>query len=146
MRTDPSSAGNQIAMQDDDARSHARRPPKAKGPAPDDEASAELSRAAREAVRQPPDPRLERQFAHLALWGEPEGSEAAPLRAAGSESGDAEAGRLRAALVELGETLGELRATSARLERRLDVVNRWLVGLTAAVVILAVLVLVRWLG
>lgn len=115
----------------DDTPSDATKPDK--GPStPDDEASADLSRAAREAVRQPADPRLEKQFAYLGLWGEPEPpSPAAPV------------GETK----PLAEALGRLEVTSTGLEARLDgvmrllaVVIRLLVVLTVVVIGLAILV------
>jgi hypothetical protein len=133
-------------MQDDETASSPREPARTKAPMPDEEPSAELSRAAREAVRQPPDPRLEKQFAHLALWGEPEPAATPPEQPGGSPADDSEAVRLR-------EAITELQAASTAIEGRLDgllrllaIVIRMLVVLTVVVVGLVILVLARSLG
>src|SRR5687767_13236837 len=52
------------------------------GRAPDDEQAEALSRAAREAVRQPADPRLEQSFARLGLFADEEPARARLPRAA----------------------------------------------------------------
>lgn len=126
-------------MNDDDAPSAGRRPSRPKGPTPDDEPTAELARAAREAVRQPPDPRLEAQFAHLALWGEPEPMRTAAREPTGSLDPGTDAAQLR-------EAVEALHATSASIERRLDVVIRLLVVLAVALLVLVTALVIRGSG
>lgn len=119
----------------DETSSDATKPTPTTTPPPDDEPSAELSRAAREAVRQPPDPRLEKQFAYLGLWGESE-TTAAPTTEADP--------------TQLAEALAGLEAATEGLARRVDdamrllaLVVRLLVVLTVVVVGLVILVLGR---
>lgn len=119
-------------MHDDDTPSGSER--KAEATPPDDQASAELSRAAREAVRQPPDPRLEKQFAYLGLWGESE----AASPGAGSSPGSA-------APVESARTdalLATLETRSVAVEARLDAVMRLLALIVRLLAVLIVIVLV----
>jgi hypothetical protein len=105
------------------------------GPSPDDEASADLSRAAREAVRQPADPRLEKQFAYLGLWGETEPSRRASAEGAGgAATDDAEAARQR-------EALAALVASTTALEGRLDGMMRLLAIVVRMLAVLTVIVL-----
>jgi hypothetical protein len=100
---------------------------------PDDQPSAELSRAAREAVRQPPDPRLEKQFAYLGLWGEPEaatpGAGPSPGSAAPAESSRTDA------------LLATLETRSVAVEARLDAVTRLLALVIRLLAVLIVIVL-----
>jgi len=110
-------------------------------PAADDEISAELSRAAREAVRQPPDPRLEASFAKLGLWSEPssESADDAPTRSRDQPAPDQtghDHEELRAAVAQVQGTLDVL-ARRAELATRLGFVA---IGL---LVVVALLVLVR---
>lgn len=139
-------------MPDDDAPRASRRSAKAGQAgradhaagayhAADDEAAAELSRAAREAVRQPPDPRLEASFAKLGLWSDPHAPAAAEepatrLRAAAAAPLPDEHEDLRAALTEL-------RLATEGLRRRLDLAVRLEAVVVVLLGILVVLVLVR---
>lgn len=119
-------------MHDDDTPSGGSER-KAEPTTPDDQPSAELSRAAREAVRQPPDPRLEKQFAYLGLWGEPEA--ASPV--AGPSPGSA-------APVESARSdalLATLETRSVAVEARLDAVTRLLALVIRLLAVLIVIVL-----
>ena len=125
-----------------------------KGPKPDqadDELSAELSRAAREAVRQPPDPRLEKSFAKLGLWSEAPSDAAAdaPARPDDAPSPSPAAPDhedLRSALSEVRTAIDELRssvdgvASRAELSVRLGYVA---VGLLVLIAVLNIVVLLR---
>jgi len=134
-------------MPDEDAPRTPRRSAKA-DQAADDELAAELSRAAREAVRQPPDPRLEASFAKLGLWSDPDAPAAARPAAAEDQprargrtadgSGPAvdEHDDLRAALVDI-------RLATEGLRRRLDLALRLEAVVIVLVAIVALLVLVR---
>ncbi|HEU0234962.1 MAG TPA: hypothetical protein VFR14_00835 [Candidatus Limnocylindrales bacterium] len=135
-------------MPDEDAPRTSRRSAKA-DQAADDELAAELSRAAREAVRQPPDPRLEASFAKLGLWSDPNapadtgaGEGEAPPRARVADPAppatSAADGHedLRAALLEV-------RLASEGLRRRLDLALRLEAVVIVLVAIVALLVLVR---
>ena len=82
----------------------------------------EMSRIAREAVRQPPDPRLDRELARMGLTDAPEPTESQP-------------GQPRARGVAIGPELESLRKHLRRVEAIL-----WF--LVVAVGILAVLVVV----
>lgn len=135
-------------MPDEDAPRTSRRSAKA-DQAADDELAAELSRAAREAVRQPPDPRLEASFAKLGLWSDPNApaeadaavgeapararaAEPAPLPTAAADEHE----DLRAALLEI-------RLATEGLRRRLDLALRLEAVVIALVAIVALLVIVR---
>jgi len=104
-------------------------------PTPEELQAAELSRAAREAVRQPADPRIDRQLARMGL-ADDEDPTRNGLKAAGRA--------VRAEDVErLEEELAATRAALARAERRVNLVT-WAVTLEGiAVAILAVLLFLR---
>jgi hypothetical protein len=91
-------------------------------PAPTD---AELSRIAREAVRQPPDPRLDKELARMGLMETSEPAEARP-------------GQPRSRSVAAGSELESLLAKIRRIETIL-----WV--LVAVTLILAVLVVVLFI-
>ena len=102
---------------------------------PEELQAAELSRAAREAVRQPADPRIDRQLARMGL-----ADEADPTQ----NSGRAAARGGRAEDVDrIEEELAATRAALAGMERRVNLVT-WVVTLEGiAVAILALLLLLR---
>ena len=104
-------------------------------PTPEELQAAELSRAAREAVRQPADPRIDRQLARMGLADDED-----PIR----NDLKAAARGVRAEDVErIEEELAATRAALGRAERRVNLVT-WVVTLEGvAVAILAVLVLFR---
>jgi hypothetical protein len=128
------------------------------------EAEEALSRAAREAVRQPADPRLEKSFARLGLFtdeetpaapprpGEPvpdPGRGPAPARpapvvpAVGSISPAVDLDPLRADVSALQAAVSAVQASADRLESRLGTITWLAVALLVAVGLLAVVVLVR---
>ena len=118
----------------------------------DDDLSAELSRAAREAVRQPPDPRLEKSFAKLGLWSEAPSDAAtdAPARHGDSPSPPSPAAPghedLRTALSEVKTAVEDLRAAVDVVASRTELATRLgyvAVGLLAVIVVLTLLVLIR---
>lgn len=117
--------------------------PAAAEPTPEELQAAELSRAAREAVRQPADPRIDRQLARMGLATD----EAPP-----AEDGARVPARVVRAedLARLEDELAEAREAAADAQARLDGADRRLRQLTWAVAIegiavalLAVLLLVR---
>jgi hypothetical protein len=135
-------------MPDEDAPRTSRRSAKA-DQAADDELAAELSRAAREAVRQPPDPRLEASFAKLGLWSDPNApadpdaaERETPARAHATDPAQLPTSAadghedLRAALLEI-------RLATEGLRRRLDLALRLEAVVIVLVAIVALLVLVR---
>jgi hypothetical protein len=104
-------------------------------PTPEELQAAELSRAAREAVRQPADPRIDRQLARMGLADGADPTQNGPRATA------------RGVAVEnvdrIEEELAATRAALARVERRVNLVT-WVVTLEGiAVAILAVLLLLR---
>jgi hypothetical protein len=121
----------------------------------DDEQSAELSRAAREAVRQPPDPRLEKSFAKLGLWSEAPSDAApdAPARHGDAPSPPSPAAPdhedLRSALSDVRSAVEELRAAVDAVGSRVELATRLgyvAVGLLALIVVLSILLLLRPAG
>ena len=101
--------------------------------------AAELSRAAREAVRQPADPRLDRQLARMGL--------AAPATEEAPASGnvDREPSRPDRAeeLEALRSTLASTGTALADVTRRVDAL-RWVVAIEGvAIALLAVLLMLR---
>jgi hypothetical protein len=124
-------------MHDDDT--HTTRGPAPEGGAasPDEEPFGDLSKAARDAVRQPADPRLEAQIARLGL-----ASEAAPPRRARGRRAEAEA-------VDPGdaerivESLAATQSATDRLGRRVERLTYVLVGLAVILTILVVVLVVR---
>ena len=129
-------------MPDEDAPRTSRRSAKADQAAEDELAAAELSRAAREAVRQPPDPRLEASFAKLGLWSVPDAPDAQ------GASGETERSRDSAPTTERGHDgagdhadlradLVNIRLATEDLRRRLDLAVR----LEAVVIVLLALVI-----
>ena len=103
-------------------------------PTPEELQAAELSRAAREAVRQPADPRIDRQLARMGLADDEDPTQNGPRASARS---------VRAEDVDRIEELTATRAALAAVERRVNLVT-WIVTLEGiAVAILAVLLLLR---
>jgi hypothetical protein len=104
-------------------------------PTPEELQAAELSRAAREAVRQPADPRIDRQLARMGLADDEDTTQnglRAPARSVRAEDVD-----------RIEEELAATRAALAAAERRVNLVT-WVVTLEGiAVAILAVLLLLR---
>ena len=106
--------------------------------ATDDETAAELSRAAREAVRQPADPRIDRQLARMGLTPAPEDAPAAPP----TERQLARPARTDE-LEQLRVTLAAAQGSLDQARRRLGVLT-WVVTLEGmAIAFLAVLLLSR---
>lgn len=135
-------------MPDEDAPRTSRRSAKA-DQAADDELAAELSRAAREAVRQPPDPRLEASFAKLGLWSDPNASSetAAAEGEAPARARAADPARLPTSATDghedLRAALLEIQLATEGLRRRLDLALRLEAVIIVLVAIVALLVLVR---
>jgi hypothetical protein len=104
-------------------------------PTPEELQAAELSRAAREAVRQPADPRIDRQLARMGLADDEDPAQ---------NGSRASARSVRAEDVDrIEEELAATRAALAGMERRVNVVT-WVVSLEGiAVAILALLLLLR---
>ena len=104
-------------------------------PSPEELQAAELSRAAREAVRQPADPRIDRQLARMGLADDEDPTQnglRVPARGVRTEDVD-----------RIEEELAATRAALAAVERRVNLVT-WVVTLEGvAVAILAVLLLLR---
>ena len=104
-------------------------------PTPEELQAAELSRAAREAVRQPADPRIDRQLARMGLGADEDPAQSGvrgPVRSVRVEDVD----RIEA---ELAAT----RAALSGVERRMNLVT-WVVTLEGiAVAILALLLFLR---
>lgn len=104
-------------------------------PTPEELQAAELSRAAREAVRQPADPRIDRQLARMGLADDEDpaqGGLRVPARGVRAEDVD-----------RIEEALAATRASLAAVERRVNVVI-WVATLEGvAVAILALLLLLR---
>jgi len=120
-------------VQDDPTRRARQTPALTDDPPHDDEQSQALSRAARDAVRQPADPRIEKSFAHLGIV-----SEAAPDTPGPDASAFDQAPLLEAIATWLRST--------DDLRRRLDVVTWLLAGLTVLIGLLAVVLIVRGPG
>ena len=104
-------------------------------PTPEELQAAELSRAAREAVRQPADPRIDRQLARMGLADDEDPTQnGLRVAARGVRTEDVD---------RIEEELAATRAALAAVERRVNLVI-WVVTLEGvAVAILAVLLLVR---
>ena len=146
-----------------------RRAPRQDEETLDPEQAEALSRAAREAVRQPADPRLEKSFAHLGLVPDPE-PKTAPKRtrtrrtAAVAPNPEAEpvpavAGVERTPTLEpvappapparavdvqpLVEAIATLTRSTDEIRRRLEVVTWMLAGVLVGVAVVAVILLVR---
>ena len=112
-------------------------------PTPEELQAAELSRAAREAVRQPADPRIDRQLARMGLATEdappPEDGARVPARVVRAE----DLARLEDELAEAREAAADAQARLGRADRRLQLLT-WAVTIEGiAVAVLAVLVLLR---
>ena len=104
-------------------------------PTPEELQAAELSRAAREAVRQPADPRIDRQIARMGI-AEDEDTTQNGLRVAARGARAEDVDRIE-------EELAATRASLAAVERRVNLVI-WVVTFEGvAVAILAVLLLLR---
>jgi hypothetical protein len=108
------------------------RPGSPKGPSTSEPSEGELSRIAREAVRQPPDPRLEKQLAWMGL-----GDGAAPTerQAATVHPADPQPTQPMSLPVAIATDLEPVRAQLRRIEQLV-----WVIAAVTA--ILAVLVLV----
>ena len=104
-------------------------------PTPEELQAAELSRAARDAVRQPADPRINRQLARMGLADDEDTAQNGPrVPARGVRTEDVD---------RIEEELAARRASLAAVERRVNVVI-WVVTLEGvAVAILALLLLLR---
>ena len=101
---------------------------------PEELQAAQLSRAAREAVRQPADPRIDRQLARMGLADDedPQNGPRTATRVVRAEDVD-----------RIEEELAATRAALAGMERRVNLVT-WVVTLEGiAVAILALLLLLR---
>ena len=124
----------QMTFADDAATPAAETAPTADS-TPDELQAAELSRAAREAVRQPADPRIDRQLARMGLADDEDPTQ---------NGLKATARGVRAEEVDRNEEeLAATRAALASVERRVNLVT-WVVTLEGiAVAILAVLLLLR---
>ena len=140
-----------------------RRAPRQDDETLDPEQAEALSRAAREAVRQPADPRLEKSFAHLGLVPDPEPNAApkrtrtrrppavaaiadvAPVAAVDPPEPVAPPASVSPSvdLQPLVDAIATLSRTTDEIRRRLDVLTRLLVGLLVAVALVVVLLLVR---
>ena len=112
-------------------------------PTPEELQAAELSRAAREAVRQPADPRIDRQLARMGLATDdappPEDGARVPARVVRAE----DLARLEDELAEAREAAEDAQARLGRADRRLQLLT-WAVTIEGiAVAVLAVLLLVR---
>ena len=102
---------------------------------PEELQAAQLSRAAREAVRQPADPRIDRQLARMGLADDEDPTQNGPrIPARGVRAEDVD---------RIEEELAATRAALAGVERRVNLVT-WVVTLEGiAVAILALLLLLR---
>jgi hypothetical protein len=112
-------------------------------PTPEELQAAELSRAAREAVRQPADPRIDRQLARMGLATDEapsmEDSARVPARVVRAE----DLARLEDELAEAREAAADAQARLGRADRRLQQLT-WAITIEGiAVALLAVLLLVR---
>ena len=115
-------------------------PPDAEDPPPEPETSEALSRAAREAVRQPPDPRLERSFAHLGTGADaPPATPARLARPRSQASLEADAAVIR-------EEIAAWRTSAERLGRQLEIVTWVLIAVAAIFALLSLIILVRGAG
>jgi hypothetical protein len=125
--------------------------PKTASPAGDDEQAEALSRAAREAVRQPADPRLERSFAKLGLFSDDDNPTATtdparpgtPPQPPPSPAATVGSAATSVDLEPLHVQLATLQATTERLERRVGTATTLLIGLAVAIAVLIVLAVVR---
>ena len=104
-------------------------------PTPEELQAAELSRAARDAVRQPADPRIDRQLARMGLADDDDATQNGPRTAARA---------VRPEDVDrIEEELAATRTALAGMERRVNLVT-WVVTLEGtAVAVLAMLLLLR---
>lgn len=112
-------------------------PARTGGESGDEQTSAELSRAARQAVRQS-DPRIDRQLAKMGLVDDDEGEDAGspgrPIRAADLDRLRDEATAARAEASSLAGTLEQLRGRITLLG--------WLVGIEGVGLVVVALLLV----
>ena len=108
----------------------------------EDEPTEALSRAAREAVRQPPDPRLEQSFARLGLFGDEDAP--GPRRPRAARPGPTVVDPPPAADLEpLRREIAGWRTTAEDLSRRLAIITWILVALTVTIGLLAVVLIAR---
>jgi hypothetical protein len=115
------------------------RPASPKAPSTSEPSEGELSRIAREAVRQPPDPRLEKQLAWMGLGDAPLPAERQQARA---EPADPQPPPRTGVPGAIGATTTDLEPLRAQL-RRLELIVWALVGLTAVLAVLVLVLLVR---
>jgi hypothetical protein len=115
------------------------RPGSPKGPSTSEPSEGELSRIAREAVRQPPDPRLEKQLAWMGLGDAPAPAEREQDRA---EPADPQLLPPAGRPVAIGAITADLEPLRAQL-RRLEQIVWALVGLTAVLAVLVLVLLLR---
>ena len=114
------------------------RPGSPKGPSTSEPSEGELSRIAREAVRQPPDPRLEKQLAWMGL-----GDAAAPAeRQPGTAEPAPQPAQPTGLPVAIGPITSDLEPLRAQL-RRLEQIVWALVVLTAVLAVLVLVLLLR---
>jgi len=124
-------------MQNDDKPTTRRRSTIDDDAASEDGPFGDLSKAARDAVRQPADPRLEAQIARLGLSPDAEPTRRPRLRKADAEPS------LVADTERIVESLAAARSATDRLARRVEVLTYVLVGLAVVLTIVIVLTLVR---
>lgn len=115
------------------------RPGSPKGPSTSEPSEVELSRIAREAVRQPPDPRLEKQLAWMGLG---DGPAPAQRQSAGAEPAEPQTPPQSSFPVAIGAITTDLEPLHAQL-RRLEQIVWALVGLTAVLAVLVLVLLLR---
>jgi hypothetical protein len=115
------------------------RPGSAKGPSTSEPSEGELSRIAREAVRQPPDPRLEKQLAWMGLGDAPAPAEREP---GSPEPADPQPAQPTSLPVAIGAITTDLEPLRAQL-RRLEQIVWALVALTAVLAVLVLVLLLR---
>lgn len=103
----------------------------------DDEAAraAELSRAAREAVRQPADPRIDRQLARMGLAPDDSAGQAGDLRV---PARPVRAEELEAARAEAAASAAALSSAGERLRRMTWIAALEAIGIVALVILLLV--------
>jgi hypothetical protein len=104
---------------------------------------AQLSRAAREAVRQPADPRLEASFAKLAGVAT---DASAPRRTAAPSSSSVPGAASSAEIDELRAAVAASQAAAEQTVRRLERVTWTLVGVVVVLAVVAGLLLIRSVG
>jgi hypothetical protein len=109
----------------------------------DDEQAEALSRAARQAVRQPADPRLEKSFAKLGLFSDDETPAVTAVSPAPAPEPAPAASSPGLDLDPLRAEIAALRAATEQAERRLTIVMYAVMGALVALGLLIVVVLAR---